>query len=129
MTPRANASGTQVLIEPCREYEQDQVDRALATWDGLFADTVRPGDRVVLKPNWLAHSHKYKPHEWQSVITHPTIITGVLRMALRHLRGSGRIVIADSPQTDSSWRKIMDRMCPERWVRMGEQAGVDVTVL
>jgi len=119
----------QVFIEHCPTYAVAAIDEILAQWDHLFRDTIRPGQTVVLKPNWISHAHKYKPKEWQSVITHPAVITSVLKIVLRHLRREGRVVIADGPQTDSSWQKIMHRMNPKLWLEMGSSHGIHVTLL
>ena len=119
----------QVIVQPCSAYEASAIDDALAPSRPLFARTIRPGDTVALKPNWLAHRHKYRADEWRSVITNPEVITGVLRLVLDCLQGSGRIVITDGPQTDSSWDRIMGRMTPDVWRTMGARAGIDVSVL
>jgi uncharacterized protein (DUF362 family) len=118
-----------VFVEPCSKYDPSRVQSVLDQWDGMFAQTIRPGSTVVLKPNWIAASHKYNSQEWQSVITHPIVITGVLRSVLKHLAGCGRVVITDGPQTQSSWDEIMKRMTPELWVDMGRHAGVQVDIL
>jgi uncharacterized protein (DUF362 family) len=101
----------------------------LQQWDGVFAGNIRPGCCVVIKPNWIAPGHKYNPQEWQSVITNPAVITGVLQSVLKHLAGSGRVVITDGPQTQSSWEAIMERMSPALWVDMGRKTGVQVDIL
>ena len=88
-----------------------------------------PNNIVVLKPSWLAQSHKYNPHEWESVITHPTVITAVLEIVLQQLKDEGKVIITDGPQTDSSWTEIMNRMTPELWVQMGKKAGVEVEIM
>ena len=41
-------------------YEASSVDKIIERWDELFASCIRPGDRIVIKPNWISHSHKYK---------------------------------------------------------------------
>lgn len=92
-------------------------------------NVIVPTSKVVLKPNWLAHSHKYNPQEWESVITHPFVITAVLEMVLQQLQGKGKVIITDGPQTDSSWNEIMNRMTPELWVQMGKKAGVEVEII
>src|SRR5215510_11509942 len=66
-----------VFLESCRAYSPDQIDAALEQWDSIFSERIHPGDLVVLKPNWIAGSHKYDPQEWQSVVTHPEVITSV----------------------------------------------------
>jgi uncharacterized protein (DUF362 family) len=47
---------------------------------GLDADFVRPGDNVVLKPNWVKeHDERYPgPNQWEHVVTHPSVIEGVI---------------------------------------------------
>ena len=118
-----------VMVQPCRRYDAADVSKALEPIRPLFEGTIHPGDRVVLKPNWLAHRHKYRPDEWRSVITNPEVITGVLRVVLDCLKGSGQVCITDAPQTDSSWAGIMSRMDPAGWAAMGQKAGVPVTVV
>lgn len=120
---------SKVWVERCRAYDLAAIDEIIQRWESLFQTTIRPGDRVVLKPNWIAHAHKFNEHEWQSVITHPTVITSVLKLTLACLQGRGSVLIVDGPQTDSSWRKIMQRMTPDAWMALGQQAGVNVSIL
>jgi uncharacterized protein (DUF362 family) len=118
-----------VYIEKCDSYNSNRIQSVFSKWDSLFKATINPGDTVVIKPNWLAHSHKYDQDEWLSVITHPQIITAVLEQVLDCLEGQGNIIITDAPQTDSQFSKIMERMTPEIWVEMGKNKGVMVTIL
>ena len=119
----------QVRVESCSEYRTSLIDQVLSHYEELFSQTVKRGNSVVIKPNWIAHSHKYNPNEWQSVITHPTVITSILKVVLRYLDGKGQVTITDGPQTDASWQKIMARMQPATWIEMGNKAGVSVTVM
>jgi uncharacterized protein (DUF362 family) len=43
---------------------------------GLPADIIRPGDRVVMKPNWVREHDERKPgpDQWEHVVTHPSVI-------------------------------------------------------
>ena len=118
-----------VHVEPCKEYDAAAIDAALERCAAVFDSTIRKGDRVVLKPNWIAQSHKYEPDVWECVITHPALITGVLRRVLHALDGEGRVVITDGPQTDTSWDALMRRMEPEKWIRMGHEAGIEVSIV
>lgn len=74
------------------------------------ASLIRPGDRVVLKPNWVKeHDERFPgPDQWDRVITHPSVINGVANWVAERLAGSGAIVIGDAPQTDSSFAKIRE---------------------
>jgi uncharacterized protein (DUF362 family) len=76
-----------------------------AHWNPLAA-LVRPGDTVVLKPNFIKEHHETRPREWQQVITHGAVIRAVCDYVLLALRGRGRIIICDAPQTDSSFDNI-----------------------
>src|SRR4051794_30153026 len=64
---------------------------------GLPADFVRPGDRVVLKPNWVKeHDERVPgPDQWEHVVTHPVVIEAVIRWVARGLDGHGSIVVCD----------------------------------
>ena len=39
-------------------------------------DFIRPGDRVVLKPNWVKEHDERRPGsgQWEHVVTHPAVI-------------------------------------------------------
>src|SRR5438445_2126432 len=74
----------------------------------LYDTFVQPGERVVLKPNWVKeHDERFPgPHQWEHVVTHPTVIESVARWAAEKLQGNGSITICDAPQTDSSFARI-----------------------
>jgi uncharacterized protein (DUF362 family) len=74
-------------------------------WNPL-AEIVSPGDTVVLKPNFIKECHETKPDEWEQVITHGSVIRAVCDYVLLALKGKGKIIICDAPQTDSSFDKI-----------------------
>ena len=74
----------------------------------LPSDFVRPGDRVVLKPNWVKEHDERKPgpDQWEHVVTHPSVIEAVIRWVAPQLQGQGSITICDAPQTDSSFATL-----------------------
>ncbi len=119
----------QVSVQSCSTYDSEAVRAALDPLRSIFSVTIRRGDSVVLKPNWLAHRHKYQPDEWRSLITNPAVISAVLDLVLDCLDGQGRVIITDGPQTDSSWSAIMNRMQPERWIEAGRRRRVEVSLL
>src|SRR5688572_26081654 len=71
---------------------------------------IAPGERVVLKPNWVKEHDERKPgpNQWEHVVTHPAVIEAVAAWAAAYLRGSGSVTICDAPQTDSSFRRIVE---------------------
>ena len=90
-----------------REEVARLVDDALARL-ALPPDFIRPGDRVVLKPNWVKEHDERRPgpDAWEHVVTHPAVIEGVLRWVAPRLQGRGSVVICDAPQTDSSFATL-----------------------
>jgi uncharacterized protein (DUF362 family) len=96
--------------------------------DELFS-IINPGDRVVLKPNWIRQSHIYQPDQWESIITHPAIITAVLLKVIDRLDGNGRISIMDGPETESSFDRILRRYPLEEWKRLTGTRGISLEII
>jgi uncharacterized protein (DUF362 family) len=84
-----------------------QVGQALEALS-LPAGFIQKGDRVVLKPNWVKeHDERFPgPNQWEHVVTHPTVIQGVIDWVAPKLHGTGSIIICDAPQTDSSFATL-----------------------
>ncbi len=76
-----------------------------SAWNPL-GGIVRPGDTVVLKPNFIRHFHDTRPDEIVSLITNGSIIRAVLDYVAIALCGQGRVVIADAPQCEASFERI-----------------------
>ncbi len=74
----------------------------------LPADFIQPGNRVVLKPNWVKeHDERHPgPDQWEHVVTHPAVIEAVARWVAPRLQGRGSVTICDAPQTDSSFAAL-----------------------
>jgi uncharacterized protein (DUF362 family) len=91
----------------------------------LRDDFIECGNNVVLKPNWVKeHDERHPvPNQWEHVVTHPSVIEGVIAWVAPKLQGTGSIIICDAPQTDSSFATLrqycaLDAMisrCRERW--------------
>lgn len=74
----------------------------------LPEDFILPGQKVVLKPNWVKeHDERHPgPNQWIHVVTHPSVIEATLVWVGNRLGNSGSIVICDAPQTDSSFSTL-----------------------
>jgi len=77
-------------------------------------DFIQPGDKVVVKPNYLWQSHKYRPNEWEQVITHGSLVRAVVDYVLIALKGRGEVWIVDGPQLDADWQEITRRTGVEK---------------
>ncbi len=77
-------------------------------WNPL-GELIHPGDKVVLKPNLIGHSHRYDFNQWEQVITHGSIMRAVADYVLIALKGKGEVWITDGPQLDAKWEILLER--------------------
>jgi uncharacterized protein (DUF362 family) len=77
---------------------------------GLRPDFIPAGANVVLKPNWVKeHDERFPgPNQWEHVVTHPSVIEGVIAWVAPKLNGTGSITVCDAPQTDSSFAALRE---------------------
>ncbi|WP_457618697.1 DUF362 domain-containing protein [Lutibacter sp.] len=73
-----------------------------------FKDIIQPGEKVVIKPNFVLSRH-YNNGDLFSVITHPAVIRAIVDYVYIALQGTGRIVIADSPQMDCDFKELLKK--------------------
>ncbi len=76
-------------------------------WNPLF-ELVRPGDRVMLKPNWVSQRHG-RNDTWQQVITHGSVIRAVVDYVQLALDGRGEIILADGPLLSTDFAEVCRR--------------------
>lgn len=74
-------------------------------WNPL-GHIINPGDTVLIKPNLIKENHPRYPNGWVYMMTHGSVIRAVCDYAVKALNGIGRIIVADAPQTDSSFIEI-----------------------
>lgn len=92
-----------------RLYGLDRERFGSEAWNPLGA-FINPGDRVVLKPNWVRHynSNKDRLGSLDSVVTHPALYRPVIDYALKATGPGGRVIVADAPQMDCQLDVLMD---------------------
>jgi uncharacterized protein (DUF362 family) len=76
-------------------------------WNPL-GDHMSPGETVLLKPNLIRESHPRFANGWQIVMTQGSVIRAVADYVFKAIGKTGVIWLADAPQTDSSFTKIVD---------------------
>lgn len=77
---------------------------------GTLTDVVHPGDKVFIKPNWVASRWRQScPHTdtIYSVITHPSVVEAVADLTAEALQGKGEIIIGDNPSIDADFDELM----------------------
>jgi uncharacterized protein (DUF362 family) len=116
----------QVQVNKCQDYLLSSVFTAIP--DLAFLQ-IEPGDFVIIKPNWVMESHKFRLDDWEYVITHPTLITSVLHKVLERLSGKGRIAIIDGPMTEASFDMIINHYPVTLWQQLAAKNGVALEII
>ncbi len=83
----------------------DSVNLSTKNWNPL-KDIIKPGDFVVLKPNFVIDRHE-KDGELFSIITHPSVIRAVCDYVMIALHGDGEILIADAPNANADFDNLI----------------------
>jgi len=83
----------------------DKINQNQPSWNPL-GEIISPGETVLIKPNLIKENHPRDPEGWLYMMTHGSVIRVVCDYVVKALEGIGRIVIADAPQTDSSFNEI-----------------------
>lgn len=110
-----------VSIGKAGTYDESRIRDTLF---GMFVDLgypekrplsaiIKPGDRVFIKPNWVAHEYRRSCNrdgtgQIYSVITHPAVIRVVADFVAEALQGKGSIIIGDNPSIDADFGKLME---------------------
>ncbi|MBK7626715.1 MAG: hypothetical protein IPJ16_05860 [Bacteroidales bacterium] len=82
-----------------------------------------------MKPNWVREYHREKPLDWDYVITHPSVISAVLRKAIECLPSGGKISIIDGPEFSASFSKILSYNPVRDWNEFAASRGVFLEIL
>ncbi len=76
-------------------------------WNPL-GDLVKPGMKVLLKPNLVRHLHM-RGGVYQAVVTHASIVRCLLDYVALALNGSGEIVVGDAPVQGADFSTIVSK--------------------
>lgn len=76
-------------------------------WNPL-GEVIRPGDKVVLKPNLVISEHELGLQGIEASTVHGSVIRPFVDYAYIALKGQGRITIGDSPIKEVDFPKIMN---------------------
>jgi len=75
----------------------------------LLGDFVRPGNTILLKPNFVREFRESSPDDADCLFTHGLVIRAVLHIAAAALQGCGRLIVADAPQNDGDFDVMVAR--------------------
>jgi len=75
-------------------------------WNPL-GDLIHPGETVLLKPNMVHQQHPRDPQGWRYVVTNGSVIRAVADYVWKAIGKSGKLILADAPQTDASFSEMV----------------------
>ena len=73
----------------------DKERAGTSMWNPL-GELIRPGDAVVVKPNWVLHENRGSG-SLNSLVTHPSIVRALLDFVYIALGREGTVVVGDAP--------------------------------
>lgn len=106
--PEGNATRNQaykLVRESLHQLGLDGNNYGTDAWNPL-GEIVRPGDTVVLKPNFVRDFRESREGDDDCVITHGSVIRAVADYVYIALQGHGRLILADAPQNDAHFDGI-----------------------
>jgi uncharacterized protein (DUF362 family) len=116
----------EVIVLKINEYDINKILSNLS--DNIF-DVIKPSDSVVLKPNWVRHSHLGKEGDWEYVITHPAVLTAVLYKVLEKIGRNGEVIICDAPQTDTDFQQLLFYYPVDLWMSKAKEKEISLQII
>ncbi|MBK5291190.1 MAG: DUF362 domain-containing protein [Acidobacteriia bacterium] len=95
-------------------------------WNPL-GDLIRPGSRVLIKPNLVRHYHPYGLDP-QSLVTNGSLVRAVCDYALKAAGAEGQVVIADAPLQSCDFASVMKLSGMDAVAHYYERIGLPVQV-
>lgn len=89
------------------------------SWNPL-GEIIKPGMKVVIKPNFVLSSHSLKKDVY-SIITHPSLIRVVADYCLKALNNTGVLIIADAPQYNCNFKELLKMTKLDKMVNFLQQ--------
>lgn len=72
---------------------------------------IKPGDKVVIKPNWVMHfngNENAGEHALDCLVTNPSCLRAICDYCLIALKGKGEIIIGDAPMQDCDLQDLLE---------------------
>lgn len=85
------------MIRDCFEiagYDKDNF--GTAEWNPL-GEFIKPGNTVLIKPNWVEHKNTNVNDNLACLVTQPSVTRAIIDYVAIALKGTGKIIIADAP--------------------------------
>ncbi len=97
------------MVRACLHgYGLDSEHFGMVTWNPL-GDIIKSGDTVVLKPNWVEDKNENHSGGIWCLVTNASVIRAMIDYVYIALKGTGRIIVGDSPMPDCNLSNLMDK--------------------
>lgn len=90
----------------------DQKNYGTPAWNPM-GEYVKPGDHVLIKPNWVMHyngAKNVKENDMECLVTHPSCLRAICDYCLIALQGEGQVTIGDAPMQDCDLPVLLEKM-------------------
>jgi uncharacterized protein (DUF362 family) len=102
------SNGVYPMVREClRLLNLDIARFGSPAWNPL-GEIISPGDRVLIKPNWVLH-YNAGSGPVDAVVTHASVLRPIADYVLLALRGRGTLVIGDAPQMNCDTASLFAR--------------------
>ena len=109
--PNEISSDKNQVYEMVREsfikLKLDYVNYNKKEWNPL-GKWIKPGDKVLLKPNLVLDINYNLGEGVECIYTHPSVTAAVIDYVLVALAGDGEIVVADAPVQQCRFEKLVE---------------------
>lgn len=125
----SRTNGVYPMVRECLHLlGLDRENYGTIEWNPL-GELIKPGDKVVLKPNFVRDYHE-GGKDIYSIITHPSIIRAMIDYVYIALKGRGEIVIADAPLGDTNFEEILNKTKVSKIKKLyGNDLGFKIPIL
>ncbi len=86
----------------------DSANFSKKTWNP-FKGFIKPGQTVLLKPNWVRDFNSLNPDSIDDLVTHTAILRPLIDYVLIALEGKGTLIVADAPLQDCDFDALQEK--------------------
>lgn len=89
--------------------QMDKDNLGTKKWNPL-GEYIRPGQTVLLKPNWVSHKNKlvHSDDSLICLVTHPSLVRVIVDYVVIALKGKGKIILGDAPMQGTDLDKLLE---------------------
>ena len=95
-----------------KDLDLDRANYGLPSWNP-FGKFLRPGQRALIKPNWVLHAN-HLDSSIESLLTHTSVIRVLIDYLVLALDGRGAVDIADAPLQGCDFSVLKKRTMIEK---------------